>query len=195
VVRLSQEWTERWEKQALALRSVFAFGRNNVDPAAGQGVIPDIHYRIWTGQLQYVQTVMDNGAQLLLRGSMQATPDRLLPLERFAIGGVGTVRGYRENSVVRDRGYAVSAEFHYPLLGGGSGHNLTLIPFLDYGTGRNQDETSQKLSSVGLGLNWRWQRLAADLYIAKKLNSLSATDDGRNLQDRGIHFQISYNLF
>jgi hemolysin activation/secretion protein len=195
VWRLSQDWTERWEKQALALRSVFAFGRNNVDPTGATGPVADQSYRIWTGQAQYVQNVLDNGSQILLRASVQLTPDLLLPLERLSLGGVGTVRGYRENAVVRDEGYAMSAEFHYPLLGSGEANNsLTLIGFVDYGNGWNRGEDSQKLSSAGLGLNWRWQGWSADLYWAKKLSSLPVETSG-NLQDKGIHFQISYSLF
>jgi hemolysin activation/secretion protein len=201
VWRFSQDWTERREKQALALRSVFAFGRNNVDLSASGGTstdpvkVADPHYAIWIGQVQYVQTVLDNGAQILLRGATQYTRDRLLPLEQFSIGGVGTVRGYRENAVLRDRAYVASAEFHYPLwLGGDDNRSLTLISFTDFGRGWNQDETQQTLSSVGLGMSWRYFGISADLYLAHKMSSLPVETSG-NLQDHGIHFQIGYKVF
>ena len=195
VWRFSQDWTERWEKQALAARSSFAFGRNNVQAQDSPVPVADQSYVIWTGQFQLVQNVLEKGAQVLLRGAAQYTTDRLLPLERFALGGVGTVRGYRENAVVRDQAYVLNAEFHYPLLADGDGkHNLTLISFMDLASGRNKDEARQRLSSVGLGLNWRQSGISADLYLAKKLNKLPIETQG-NWQDHGVHFQISYKLF
>jgi hemolysin activation/secretion protein len=201
VWHFSQDWTERWEKQALAARSVFAFGRNNVDPQAAGGTaanpatVADSRYAIWTGQAQYVQTVSDQGAQILLRGATQYTPDRLLPMEQFSLGGVGTVRGYRENAVLRDHAWAASAEYHYPLWSGGDDkRSLKLITFADLGSGWNKGEASQKLSSVGVGLSWRYFGISADLYLAHKLTSLPVETSG-NLQDHGIHFQISYSLF
>lgn len=192
VLRFSQDWTERWEKQALALRSVFAFGSNNADPASSMVPVADTRYVTWTGQVQFVRTVLENGTQILLRGSTQYTRDRLLPLERFAMGGVGTVRGYRENSVVRDQAYVASAEVRYPLWPEGDGkRSLHLISFVDAGDGWNKDEPRQKLSSVGLGLSWRQSGISADVHLARKLSKLPVETHG-NLQDRGIHFQISY---
>ncbi|MBI1891796.1 MAG: ShlB/FhaC/HecB family hemolysin secretion/activation protein [Burkholderiales bacterium] len=196
VIRLSQEWTERWQKQALALRSVFAFGSNNVDPAStiGTTAVADQHYTIWTGQVQFVNNLGESGAQIVLRGTVQATPNSLLPLERFSLGGVATVRGYRENSVVRDNAYFGSVEFHYPLMAGEEKRSLTLVSFVDFGRGWNKNEAEQKLSSAGLGLNWRWHNFSADLFWAKRLINLPIETSG-NLQDKGMHFQISYKVF
>ena len=46
---------------------------------------------------------------------MQLTPDPLLPIEQIAIGGIDTVRGYRENQLVVDNGWMTSAELRIPL--------------------------------------------------------------------------------
>ncbi|MFZ6656680.1 ShlB/FhaC/HecB family hemolysin secretion/activation protein [Undibacterium sp. TJN19] len=195
VWRFSQDWTERWETQALAARSVFAFGSNNTDHSDPAVSVPDQHYRIWTGQLQYVKNLAKDGAQLILRGSAQQTPDSLLPLERFSLGGVATVRGYRENALVRDRAWLMNAEIHYPFLAdAGDGQNLTLISFADIASAWNKDEASQKLASIGVGFNWRWKKWAVDFFLAKKLNTMPGIDSG-NLQDHGLHFQITYHLF
>lgn len=193
-LRLSQNWTERGERQALAARSVFAFGHTNVDADASPEPVAARRYSIWTGQLQFVQHIGERGAQLLLRGATQLTPDRLLPIERFALGGVATVRGYRENAVVRDAGYAASAEFHTPLWAAAEDRRLTLVTFADIGCGWNRDQARQKLASAGIGLNWRMQGFSADLYLAKKLKRLEVESHG-NLQDQGLHFQLSYSLF
>lgn len=193
--RFWQDWTERWEKQALAVRSTFAFGSNNIAPVGSPVPVANPHYLTWIGQIQFVRNVLDNGAQILLRGTTQQTRDRLLPLERFAIGGVATVRGYRENSVVRDRGYAASVELRYPILpGDGDRRSLHAIAFADAGSGGNKDEVRQRLSSVGAGISWRQSGFSADVFVAHKMNRLPVRTSG-DLQDRGIHLQIGYTFF
>ncbi|MFZ6734328.1 ShlB/FhaC/HecB family hemolysin secretion/activation protein [Undibacterium sp. Ji42W] len=195
VVRFSQEWTERWETQALALRSVFAFGRNNIDNSDTSLQVPDQHYRIWTGQLHYVKNLGKAGDQMILRVSAQQTPDRLLPMERFSMGGVATVRGYRENAVVRDRAWLLNAEYHYPLpVWLEATHKFKLIAFTDLATASNQGEAAQRLASIGVGMNWQWQNWAADLFLARKLIALPGQNSG-NLQDHGLHAQLTYHLF
>lgn len=193
--RFSQDWTERWEKRALSVRSVFSFGRNNADPTGSAVPVANRNFLVWTGQIQLVQRILDNGTQLLLRGVTQNTSDQLLPLDRISLGGVGTVRGYRENTLVRDQGYAASAELGYPLLPGeDSKRSLNLVAFLDAGNGWNKHETHQRLSSAGAGLNWRYYGISTDLYLARKTTKLPVRTQG-NMQDRGIHFQVSYSFF
>ena len=197
VLRFSQDWTERWETQALAARSVFSFGRNNINPNINptESAAPARQYRIWTGQLQYVRNLDKDGQQLVLRASVQHSPDRLLPLERFSLGGVASVRGYRENALVRDRAYLLNAEWHYPLpLWQESGHKLKLIALGDMASASNVGEASQNLASIGAGLNWQWKNWVADLIWAKKLKTIDSGNSG-NLQDHGVHVQLSYRVF
>lgn len=195
VWHFSQEWTERGETQALALRSVFAFGHNNVDRSVSDAGVPAASYRIWTGQLQYVNNLAKDGRQIVVRASVQQTPDRLLPLERFSVGGAATVRGYRENALVRDCAILLNAEFHYPLnLTALEGQKLNLITFVDMAMASNQDEATQKLASLGVGMNWQWNKWSADLFFAHKLKSLPNAGSG-NLQDHGVHFQMTYHVF
>ncbi len=195
VWRLFQDYLQRWEQSVLAVRSTFSFGRNNIMQEPSLDQTPKAHSFVWLGQLQYAHRVMDNGAQLVLRGVIQQTRDRLVPLERLAIGGVGTVRGYRENQVVRDKGYAGSVEFHYPLFGPSAPQrSLDAIAFVDHGAARNRSEKREHLSSVGVGLNGRYGGLAVELYLAKRLHKLT-DDSGSNLQDKGVHLQIRYDMF
>lgn len=195
VWRFSQDFQQRWERSVLSARSTFSFGHNNISQDEVPATTPQRRFRVWLGQLQYAHRLMDNGTQALLRGLVQKSADRLVPLERTAIGGVGTVRGYRENHLVRDKGYAISAELRFPALGAQSPRRaVDLIAFVDHGAARNQDEASEHLSSVGLGVNGRYDGFSAELYVAKRLNKLPG-DTGSNLQDEGIHLQISYAIF
>jgi hemolysin activation/secretion protein len=194
--RFWQEYVRRSETQVLALRSTFSRGTTNMMPPApglpAAVAQPDRTYGAWLGQLQYAHRVMDNGAQVVVRAALQETGDRLTPLERMAIGGVNTVRGYRENALVRDTGRIASVEFHYPALTG-DGHALTLIPFFDHGAGRNIGEPRESLRSAGLALNWRYRDFVVDFARGWRLTNSPSAASG-NLQDRGIHLQVRYNL-
>jgi hemolysin activation/secretion protein len=194
--RFWQEYVRRSATQVLALRSTFSRGTTNMmppDPALPAAVTqPDRAYGAWLGQLQYAHRVMDNGAQVVVRAALQETGNRLTPLERMSIGGVNTVRGYRENALVRDTGSIASIEFHYPAPVG-DGHALTLIPFLDHGAGRNIGESRESLRSAGVALNWRYRGFVIDFAKGWRLTDSPSATSG-NLQDRGVHLQVRYNL-
>lgn len=51
---------------------------------------------------------------LIVRGTTQFTPDRLVSSEGYRIGGMDTVRGYPEGEYLGDKGYNGSAELRIP---------------------------------------------------------------------------------
>ncbi|WP_284618857.1 ShlB/FhaC/HecB family hemolysin secretion/activation protein [Aquabacterium humicola] len=195
--RFMQEFVQRDATQTLALRSTFSWGRNNImdglDPALAA---PSKRYAFWLGQAQFARRLADvPGAQLVLKASLQKSRDRLLPLERLAVGGVATVRGYRENQLVRDEGITASVELHWPLLDAAeSDRRVTLIPFVDAGRARNRGEASDDLGSIGLALDARFGPLGVELAAAKRLKTPAVATRGA-LQDRGVHLQLRYELF
>lgn len=206
VFRIFQDYLHRWERHALAVRSTMNFGLDALG-STPEGVVStqdqDSEFFSWLGQFQYAYRVHDNGTQFIMRGSAQFSDEPLLSLERIAIGGLNTVRGYRENQLVTDQGYNLQIEFHYPLIGGNdpeARHRFTLIPFLDYGEGwnhktqANADPQSEALFSVGVGFNWELKPLEASLFYGYRLNTPSVRNNG-DLQDDGIHFQAKLNFF
>ncbi len=196
VLRLSQNFIDRGRNHALSLRSLFSIG---ID-AFGSNVsndLPDSKFFSWIGQINYAHRLNDNGVQVVLRGSLQLANDTLLPLERFALGGHATVRGYRENYRVRDEGYFVSAELHYPLIHPAdfSGHSLAIVPFADVGAAWNHNHRiNETLSSTGIGLNWGWKIFSAQLYWAHAFNSPDSQNEF-DIQDDGVHVQLSTQIF
>jgi hemolysin activation/secretion protein len=198
-LRLWQEYAYRREDQVLALRSTFSFVHDNLRTIEGAPPAPhpDTNYWYWLGQAQYARQVMENGAQVVLRGTLQATGDRLLPLDLIPVGGVYTVRGYRENQIVRDTGGVVNAEFHYPLLlEPRHGVGLSAFPFFDWGKGKNQGESATILSSYGLGARLKWKGVQIDVSKAWRLIHPGILDSlSGNLQDRGINFQVTCSFF
>ena len=197
--RFWQEYTYRSETQVVALRSTFNQGKNDLQVIAGLPpvLIPDTRFRFWLGQVQYARQVMENGAQIVVRGTRQDTGDRLTSIDSMSIGGVSTVRGFRENQLVRALGETVNIEFEYPLASSGpNGLNTTLTPFYDFGRGRNQGSRATTIDSVGIATRVRWRGFGLDLVLAKPLRSPEFTkskDD--TLQDKGVHVQLSYDFF
>jgi hemolysin activation/secretion protein len=191
--RFAQEYLHRRATYSFAARSTLTWGETNVrEDLAPPQFVPARNYFSWIGQAQYARLLAKNGTNLLARATVQLSPDRLVPLERFALGGIFTVRGYRENQVVRDQGYNVSLELRYPLLDRpAERQRLYLVPFFDAGEAWNRGEAHQSLRSVGLGISWQFRKLFAELYYGVQLVDPEVETSG-DLQDEGIHFQVRY---
>lgn len=78
-----------------------------INPSRGD---PDVRFERYSLNLVRIQKLYGN-TNLMLRGWVQHTDQRLLPMEQVSVGGYGTVRGY-EPVFARsgDRGYNLSAE-------------------------------------------------------------------------------------
>lgn len=202
VLRFNLDFTERLEHQVFSARSttslgINAFGAtwyNNTDR-------PDGNFVSWLGQAQYAGQVFDTDANLILRGDVQYSDDRLMTLERFALGGRYSVRGYRENELVRDKGYDLSAELRYPLLKNegekGFPGQLTVFPFIDYGAAQNRGDHANisYLYSLGIGLTWQpFEQVNTEIIYAHALKA-PAPETDYNLQDSGIEWRFNISAF
>jgi hemolysin activation/secretion protein len=197
-LRLWQEYTYRAENQVFAVRSTFTRTRNNIAPLATE-TAPEVvgrSARFWLGQAQYARRLSDEGLQLVARATVQHTRDRLVSLDGLSIGGLASVRGWRENQLVRDRGAILNLELDIPVLQSSATRSrLHLIPFLDYGRGRHVTRGSDSIGSVGLALRWRSGPWAADAAWGwRVMSTLDKSRAGKALQDYGLHFQLSYSL-
>lgn len=197
VIRFIQNLIERDAKQVMSLRSSLNAGFDAFNSTINPHPLADGRYFSWLGQLRYLRKLDEWGTELFLRSDIQLASESLLPLERFALGGIDTVRGYRQNELVRDEGYALSAEFRIPLWQQSTknGHDLRIIPFFDYGQAWNYHEESKTLYSAGVGLKWNWQQLGAEFYWAQALNNPDVVDQEHDAQDSGIHFQLQARVF
>lgn len=182
--------------QVLALRATLAAGSNNIEAVAGLPAarMPARRFQLLQGQAHYGRQI--GKGQLVLRAMAQFTDDRLLALDALALGGVNTVRGYRENLLVRDRGAFINAEFEYPVVADAERSLAwTLVPFADYGHAQNVGESGVSLGSAGLASRLQWGGLKFDLAIARKIGApQAARSGGGNLQDRGVHLLLKYQF-
>jgi len=199
VLRLSQEWFQRGPNHVLALRSTFNIGLDVWD-ATDNGIPsdPDAKFFSWVGQAQYVQRLFNTQNQLILRLSGQMTAEPLLALEQISVGGFNTVRGYPENTMVRDRGLISSVEFRVPLLFNKSGEGmLSLAPFFDFGGGWNINNSPSPTTiySTGIGCLFRaGKHLSAEIYWGYRIRDVDVPSNS-GLQKEGIGFRVIASAF
>ena len=197
VLRFFQEWTERDQAQVLALRSSINFGLETLG-ATQNGTARDGKFVSWQGQAQYVRRLDARGDQLVLGSSFQVSDSPLLSLEQFSIGGANTVRGLRENQIVRDLGWIGSLEFRVPVWSTTTGQpRLQLAPFLDYGCGWNLGAPTPKQSDVasaGVGLIFTpIPQISGRIYWGHPFRNFNT--GSRDLQDYGLHFSLTARVF
>ena len=220
VLRFALEYVNRTEQHVMALRSTFnigldAFGatqRPTVSVGSGsQGTLklPDGEFFSWLGQGQFVQRLFNTDNLAILRVNAYLSDNPLLSLEQFSIGGMQSVRGYRENELLRDNGIFGSLEFHLPLWRHKDKSAIfTLAPFFDIGTGWDNaiytgpppkggpNRRKDTLASVGVGVIFTPnQYVNAQIFWGYALNREFVATDGNNLQDYGIHFALSVFAF
>ncbi len=209
-LRLVSDWTWRGESDAVVVRGTLSNGLNWLGATDNAGCpslqlppdvtcpgnLPDSDFLSVLIQAEYAHRFPAGGLQLVLRGTGQTTNEPLLSAEKFAVGGAVTVRGYRENLLVRDEGLVLSLELRAPLFADDIGQSrigLTLVPFFDYGVAKDQsidwpgldDPSADHISSVGAGLLWSyWQWAYVELYYGHALNDVG---DGDSLQEDGVH--------
>ncbi|BAZ65680.1 MAG: ShlB/FhaC/HecB family hemolysin secretion/activation protein [Pelatocladus maniniholoensis HA4357-MV3] len=199
-VRFFQEYTQRNSQQVFALRSQFSLGVGWLDATVNSDA-PDSRYFAWRGQGQYVRLLAPD-TLLVLRSEMQFASTSLVPIEQIRLGGLQTVKGYRQDQFLTDNGLFASAEVRFPVWRRRQVEGvLQVIPFINFGVGWNNDSDStpdpntNTLIGTGLGLQWQMgETFSARLDYAVPLIDVEGDRD-RTLQEQGLYFSINYSPF
>lgn len=207
-LRFLQEWVDRRPNQVLALRSTLSFGLDVLDANHNDlAGVPDGEFFAWLGQFQWVRRLWDTDNQLLIRSDLQLAANPLLPLEKLGVGGATTVRGYRENLLVRDNGWVASLELRVPvfrlplpfLSESPEDGQVQLAPFFDFGWSDNVSGVTpdpKTIYSIGLGVRWDPHRnVHSELYWGHALRHVDTGSQETDIQDDGIHFALDVRLF
>ena len=178
--------------------------------------IPDSKFFSWLGQAQYMRRIFDSGKPpaepeqgaarllretlLVIRANAQLSDEPLLSPEQFSLGGLHSVRGYRENQLLRDNGIFASIELRVPVMLRKDGTQLvTLAPFIDWGTGwdvNKLEDHNETIWSAGLGLLANpTKHVQATVYWGRPFVRLAENGGERSLQDAGWHFMVSVDAF
>ncbi len=196
-VRFFQEWLKRNDKEIIAASSSFNFGINafGVTEAFDKTVnshAPNSNYFMWQGQVQYVHLFAPD-TLILARANLQLSDQTMLPLEKFVLGGFGTIRGYSQNYRLTDNGLIVTVEGRLPILRNPQKDMvLQLIPFLDFGTGWNNSTpvlTPNTLASIGLGLSFKYSDII-NIRLDYGIPLTEVKDSGNTWQENGLTFSV-----
>jgi hemolysin activation/secretion protein len=198
-LRFGQEWTHRTADSVIALRSRFSVGIDVMGATINSGPVADGQFFSWLGQAHWVKRLESTGIEVVNRADVQLANDRLFPLEQFAVGGRFSVRGYRENTLIRDNAFLYSLEPRIPIWTLKDGYELLqLAPFVDVGYGWNAKGVTpdpQLLASAGVGLRANLlHRGFASVYWGHQLNHVAVPGAAGNLQDHGLHVQVTINV-
>lgn len=201
-LRFTQDYLDRDAEHALALRSTLSFGL----PILGATVTsmePTGKFLSWLGQAQYVRRVYRDW-DAVIRSDLQLSNHPLFPIEQFALGGIDTVRGYRQFLTVTDDAFFASAELRIPvgtlrlpyLADTAEAGTVQIVPFYDFGEGWNVARPTpapSDISGVGAGVRWLvGSGVTAEVYYGKALRHVSA---GTALEDRGLYFRLTAKVY
>jgi hemolysin activation/secretion protein len=189
-------YSARGDESVLFARFQASNGKTNVaeePPIPGK---PATRFNSYFAQAQYARRVPWLSSQAVARLEAQYTNDVLLPMEKYAIGGHATVRGYRENLLLRDRAVLGSIEWQVPLTPADWKWRFTGALFGDAAWSRNVVDTfdtlPRNIGSVGAGLlvDGPWGLSGRVYYARPNHRWLTPNDD---IQDRGVHFVVSWD--
>ncbi|MBF0160483.1 MAG: ShlB/FhaC/HecB family hemolysin secretion/activation protein [Magnetococcales bacterium] len=204
-LNFGQEWHHRDQNQVLALLSTFSKGLN-LNGTTQLPNEPDGRFLAWLGQIQWARRLPFLESQLITRLAYRWTTDPMLATEKFTLGGVDTVRGYREGLISRDQGVLANLEWRVPtplkvplplVSDPNSDGTISLALFSDVGKNWDRKQTHTelpRLASVGVGLLWEINRdSSVAIYLAEALNNVRHSNE--DLQDRGVHFRVTLAPF
>jgi hemolysin activation/secretion protein len=201
-LRYTLDWTYRGVSQVASARAALDVGA----PAFGatrhpDSDLPDSQFVTLNAQFQLVQQVFDRSGEIVLHSAFQAASKGLLPSEKFAVGGIDTVRGYATNTLVRDEGAVASAEYRHQLFrlripGISTDPNdgiVALAVFYDAGMANDRYAERTWISGAGGGLRWApGSNSSLSFYKGVPLHRLGP--QGSSLQDHGLYFRANYEL-
>jgi hemolysin activation/secretion protein len=206
-LKMGHQWTWLNRDRLISTYSSFNFGLDALDSTINEDGSPDSQFFSVLGAFAWTEYLPTLESRLSFWTAIHYTDDSLLSSAKSAIGGADTVRGYRENYLIRDSIFLASVEWQVPItrwripnVSREPEDGLVyLIPFIDYGRGQNadnqNDENDEEIFSVGLG--WRWylsETIQAELFWGHALTDIPEQQE-YNLQDDGIHFELSFQLF
>ena len=219
-LRTAQEFVYRTQSQVIAARSRFSFGLDALGATINHNGLPDGIFFAWLGQFQFVQRfgqwlqplsqnawaknigLLDSYG--IFRSQFQYSDSPLLSLEQISIGGRYSVRGYRENTMLRDRAALSSYEVRLPVISNTSWADyLELAQFVDFGQGwdvKLKTPDPKNIYSVGAGVRWALSflrpipiRPAFEMYYGYRLRKV--INPNNSLQDHGFHLQFALEFF
>lgn len=192
-LRFFQEYLFRNSREVFLVSSQFSLGIDAFNATVNIDE-PDAQFFAWLGRVQYLRLLTPD-TTFLVRADLQLTPNSLVSLEQYSLGGVYSVRGYPQDALIADNGLFLSTEVRFNVLKIPDWNTILQIgPFVDFGTVWNSDDfplAKNTLASTGLSL----QLLVGSKFRARLDYGIPLTDwetTGDSLQEEGFYFLIEF---
>lgn len=206
IIKFGQDYTIReLNNSAWSFRSQFNLGTglgifNVSSNKVNNPNAPTSYFLSWNGQIQRLQGLGQN-VFLLASLDTQLASDPLLPSQQFTIGGVQSVRGFRQNVRVGDNGIRLSLENRWVLLRDAIDESIKLQfgPFVDLGAvwnhSRNPNQLPQQNFIAGGGLVAILEPIKGlTMRLDYAIPFLQLSDKTSNLQDSSLYFNMKYQF-
>jgi hemolysin activation/secretion protein len=160
-------------------------------------VLPNHQYFLWTGQIHNLWEIPGSPFELESRATLQRSGARISDLHALEIGGINSVRGFRENELLVSNVDNFNFDFRWLAWSASRGARpgVTLGTFFDWGSGHDVGVPTDTFSSVGLTWRLKWPHLQADFaYGARLIHPRFVDQERGSWQDHGIHAQLAAAL-
>jgi len=199
VIKFGQDYTARAFDGAWFLKSQFNLGTGLLGGTYAVPT-PTASFFSWNGQIQRAQFLSpDTVLAFSLDAQLSANP--LLPSQQVVIGGVNSVRGFRQSVRSADNGVRFSVESRFTVARDENTRRriVDIAPFLDLGAvwnnGSNPNTLPNQNFIFGGGVSALIepiQKLIIKLDLGIPFVNLA--DRGTNLQETSFYFSVSYRF-
>jgi len=199
VVRFGLDGVERTQTDVIAARVLLSRGVEALNATVVDDPdLPDSNFTALLGQFQWVR-LLSREAQLLFRADGQWSNQPLLGSEKYSIGGMDSVRSYRRDYAIRDKGWFSSLELRYQVASVPVRANpapnegaIRLAAFVDYAQAwdvNGPGSTVTKIGGAGPGIRWE-PAPGSELAFYWGIRITSAPPTANTMPDRGLYFRV-----
>ena len=190
--RFGQYWRYVDTNESLFLKSQISIGLD-----IGSITGPDFskgRFLAWRGDAYWARK-LPLRLTLITRAGIQVADRSLISSEQFSLGGIDTVRGYRQDGILEDNGFFSSLELRIPVLKGKYGQ-LSFSPFFDVGIpwGNAIKSESPLVASSGVSVQYNFSdQISANFTWGIPLFDVNGAR--KSLQEQGLLFSLKWSLF
>jgi hemolysin activation/secretion protein len=193
--RLIPEYIYRSEQQYLNVRFTLLHA-DLLDYPSGPlpNSFPERNYFVWSGQLHHLWELARSPFELESRAIVQRTNSQISDLHALGIGGINSVRGFREDELIAADVENVNVDFRWHAVPADTSQRpgVTLGTFFDWAAGHDVGAPIDTFSSYGVTVRLKWPHVQGDLaYGLRLIHPSFVNAEHGSWQDHGIHVQIS----
>jgi hemolysin activation/secretion protein len=156
--------------------------------------LPNQKYFVTTAQVHHLWEFAPLPFELESRATIQRTNAIVSDLHALEIGGINSVRGFREDELLASNVNNFNLDLRWLALPAGhtARPGLTLGTFFDWANGHDVDMPTDTFSSIGVTVRLKWPHVQADLAVGARLVRPGfVSQEHGSWQDHGIHVQIA----